>query len=223
MATTRLVIFDFDGVLANSEIIALYELGKCFASFGISLDEDELVSRFLGASFNDIVRYITDRTGAFDDEAFRAQWYGSLFSRYEHELTLMPGAGDLLDGLDTAGIRYCIASGGSVRRLEFAMGVLDLVGRFDGAAFSADLVGAGKPAPDLFLYAARKMDIEINKCLVVEDATAGVDAARTAQIRCLGFVGGDHLTSRRDQHAELLLARGAEAIARELPEVLDHL
>lgn len=223
MATTKLVIFDFDGVLANSEIIALYELGKCLTSFGITLGTAELASRFLGVSLGDIVTYVRERIGPVDEDVFRAQWYGALFSRYQDELTLMPGANDLLDRLDTLCIRYCVASGGSVTRLGFAMDILGLGPRFDGKAFSADLVGVGKPSPDLFLFAARKMGVDVKDCLVVEDAAAGVDAARAARIRCLGFVGGDHLAADRDHYARLLLERGADAIAHDLREVIGHL
>lgn len=223
MAKTKLVIFDFDGVLANSEIIALDELGKCFAAYGIAMSEDELVFRFLGVSFRDIARHIREQTGACDENAFREQWYGALFSRYARELRVMPGALDLLDGLDAAGVPYCIASGGSVRRLSFALGVLDLGGRFEGAAFSADMVGAGKPAPDLFLHAADAKSVAVTDCLVIEDATAGAEAAKRAGIRCVGFVGGDHLATRRDAHARRMIAHGAEAIVLTLREVLDHL
>ncbi len=223
MATTRLVIFDFDGVLANSEIISLGELRKSLAAFDIHLEESELVTRFLGASFADIVAFVKQRNGNGDEDAFREKWYGALFARYERELKLMPGARQLLDGLDAAGIRYCIASGGSVKRLGFALRVLDLAARFDKAAFSVDMVDAGKPAPDLFLHAAEAMQTDIADCLVIEDATAGAEAAERAGMRCIGFVGGDHLATRREEHARLLLERGVERIVHTLPEILDHL
>jgi len=223
MATTELVIFDFDGVLANSEIIALDELGKALAHYDIHIADDELISRFLGASFADIAAFAHRRNSACEKDALRKIWHEALFARYAHELTLMPGAAELLDGLDAAGIPYCIASGSATRRLGFALNVLGIAGRFENRAFSVDMVSAGKPAPDLFLYAARTMNVPTDQCLVIEDATAGAEAARAAGIRCIGFVGGAHLASCRQKHAALLRERGVAQVVERLIDVLDYL
>lgn len=223
MAATSLVIFDFDGVLANSEIIALAELSKALARYEIHVADDELISRFLGASFADIAAFANRCNGACDKEVLRKSWHDALFARYARELTLMPGASDLLDGLDAVGVRYCIASGSATRRLGFALNVLGIAKRFEKTAFSVDMVAAGKPAPDLFLHAAKTMDAPADSCLVIEDATAGAEAARAAGMRCIGFVGGDHLAARRRRHAVLLAERGAKPVVEHLTEVLKHL
>ncbi len=223
MAATKLVIFDFDGVLANSEIIALAELGKALARYDIHMADDELISRFLGASFADMAAYARGINPAVDKQELRRSWHEALFARYARELQLMPGATQLLDGLDARGIPYCIASGSATRRLGLALDVLGIAARFDNTAFSVDMVTAGKPAPDLFLHAAKTMATPVDQCLVIEDATAGAEAARAAGMRCIGFVGGDHLAARRPEHTLLLQERGVEAVTERLPEVLEHL
>lgn len=219
----KAVIFDFDGVLVNSEIIALAELQSCLADVGIHRSRPEMVAEFLGSSFEDLAVMIKRETGMQDTTAFRQGWYDRLFARYAEELTVIPGALDLLDRLDERGIAYCIASGGSYRRLNYALELTGLAARFSGRALSADEVARGKPEPDLFLLAARHIHTAPGNCLVVEDAAAGVRAARSAGIASLAFVGGEHLKERRDEHGQWLQSLGAMATIRELGEVLDFI
>jgi HAD superfamily hydrolase (TIGR01509 family) len=216
------VIFDFDGVLVNSEIIALSELRDCLSEFGIRLDWDELIDTFLGASFEDVQAYVEREIGTAPGPGFRESWYARLFARYSRGLTVIPGALELLDQLDARKITYCVASGGSYRRLTFALDVTGLKSRFAHRAFSADLVARGKPEPDLFLYAVERLRVKPGDCLVVEDAVAGVRAATTAGIRSLGFVGGSHLAERRAVHGQQFRAAGAMAVIEDLREALNY-
>lgn len=216
--TARLVIFDFDGVIADSEIIALAELQACLAEYGLELTMDALIDRFLGASLASIVAALAEHTGAPVPEEFREAWYSRLFARYRRELQPVPGILDLFARLDRAGVDCCIASGSSHRRLGFALDCLDLTERFRGRAFSAEDVARGKPAPDLMLFAADRCGLAPAGCVVIEDATAGVTAARAAGMRALGFVGGQHLQTGAPRQAERLLAAGAVAIARSHDE-----
>lgn len=219
----KAVIFDFDGVLVNSEIIALHELQNCLREVGITVDKNEMVLTFLGASFEDIAKFISRETGRTDLEDFRNIWYQRLFKRYETELTIMKGARQVLAALDAEGIAYCIASGGSDRRLNFALTVTGLMGNFHGRAFSADSVMRGKPAPDIFLHAAEQLNVASKHCLVIEDAIAGVIGAQAAGIRVVGFVGGDHLNDCREVHKARLEEAGAFATIDNLPEILSFL
>lgn len=220
MSATAAVIFDFDGVLVDSEVIALAELGKCLAEFGIELDSNELIAQFLGSSFGDIEAFVHLETGENPPNTLRETWYGRLFARYPLELSIMPGALELLDELDARNIKYCIASGGSYRRLNFALKVTALAGRFPGLAYSADSVPSGKPEPDLFFYAANQLGVSPENCLVVEDAVAGVRAATRAGMRSLAFVGGGHLSGYRDLQGGRLSGAGATAVLESLDEVL---
>lgn len=206
-----LVIFDFDGVIADSEIIALAELQVCLAQQGLTLPMESLIDRFLGASFASITRALADHTGQPVADDFREAWYTSLFARYAGELQLVPGVTDLLDSLDAAAVDYCIASGSSHRRLGFAMECLGLDTRFRGRAYSAEDVTQGKPEPDLMLFAAHRRGAHRPGCIVVEDATAGVTSARRAGMRAIGFVGGTHLADRATRQAERLSQAGAFA------------
>jgi beta-phosphoglucomutase-like phosphatase (HAD superfamily) len=121
--------------------------------------------------------------------------------------------------LDELGVGFCIASGGSYRRLNRALDLTGLAARFAERSFSAESVARGKPAPDLFLYACARLQARPDDCLVVEDATAGVRAARSAGIRAVAFVGGDHVAERRAPHGEALRRAGAMAVIDDLRQV----
>lgn len=204
-----LVIFDFDGVLADSEGIAIEELAAEMTLRGAAITAAEAQGRFLGASTRDHMAFIAERSGRPCAADFPDVWHQRLFTRYATELRAVPGATETLDLLDRAGIPYCIGSGGSVDRLDNALRAIGLRERFAGRAFSAEMVARGKPAPDLFLYAAAQMGIVPARTLVVEDAPAGVRAAMAAGMRCLGFVGGSHLAGQEASHAAILTAAGA--------------
>lgn len=216
----KAVIFDFDGVLVNSEIIALAELRDRLADFDIRLDWNQLVDNFLGASFEDIETYVERATGGRPGLSFRETWHARLLARYQRGLKVIPGAIELLDQLARNGIAYCVASGGSYKRLNFALDVTGLMSRFEGRAFSTESVSRGKPEPDIFLFAAGRLGVGPKDCLVVEDAVAGVRAATTAGMRSLGFVGGSHLAERRVVHGQQFRAAGAMAVIEDLRHAL---
>lgn len=222
-AAPQAIIFDFDGVIVNSEIIALKELQGCLHDLGLDIHESEMISGFLGASFEDIADFAKRKIGHVDVEAFRTTWYERLFSRYERELTIMPQARDLFAHLNDLGVPFCIASGGSYRRLDFALSQTGLADLFHGRAFSADSVLRGKPEPDVFLFAADRLGVPATRCLVIEDAVAGVQAARKADMEAVGFVGGGHLKDCRGEHARRLEAAGAFTTISSLMDVLEFL
>lgn len=220
---TALAIFDFDGVIADSEIIALAELQACLAEYGLHLPIEALMDRFLGASLASITAALASHTGAPVPEGFREAWYDRLFARYARELLPVPGIVALFDRLEAAGVDYCIASGSSHRRLGFALHCLGLTERFTGRAFSAEDVAEGKPAPDLMLFAAARRGRAPETCLVIEDATSGVTAARRAGMRAIGFVGGRHLHPCAPRQAARLTEAGTFAIAQSHIETGDLL
>lgn len=209
-----LVLFDFDGVVVDSEVISLSELQVTMAEYGVNLTVEEVRRKFLGSSIKQLEAFIQSQ--GFDTEGFSERWHRGLFKRFQSELTVCTGIPELLDALDAEHITFCIASGGSFERLRVALRKVDLTERFEGRVFSADLVDHGKPAPDLFLLAAEKCGVSPEACLVIEDSPAGISAATAAKMQSIGFVGGLHLAEAQSEHEQLLRAKGATDVLDEL-------
>ena len=219
-----LVIFDFDGVLIDSEAIALAELAGLMTDLGVAIDVATARNLFLGNTIGTAADWAAERGAALRGDAFAEAWYDRLFARYEAELRPMPWAEALLAALQAAGLPFCIATGGSVRRLAFALERTGLDRFFpEGHAHSADAVARGKPAPDLFLHAAACHGVAPGRCLVIEDAPAGVIGATAAGMMVEGFVGGSHLRGIRAEHGARLTAAGARALHRDLPALARQL
>ncbi|SCD61560.1 haloacid dehalogenase superfamily, subfamily IA, variant 3 with third motif having DD or ED [Streptomyces sp. DvalAA-14] len=182
-----LVIFDCDGVLVDSEKIAVKVDVQVLARLGWPLTEEEVVERFVGRSFADMTADIERHLG----HPLPAGWdvpYQRLYREaFERELAPVDGVVDALDALT---LPACVASGTSHAGLRHTLGLTGLHERFAGRIFSAADVPRGKPAPDLFLYAARSLGVEPARCLVVEDSRYGVEAARAAGMRSFGYCGG---------------------------------
>ncbi len=215
----QLVIFDFDGVVVDSEIIALAELRKILAGCGVSISLEETRDRFLGTSISTPMAFIEERTSLPCPPDFVDEWHRLLFARYESELSVLPGIRELLSRLNDRSIEFCIASGGSRKRLAHALDCVDLTVAFGDRAFSTDLVKTGKPAPDIFLYAARQFGVAAKDCVVVEDAPAGITAASSAAMYPVGFVGGTHVRPTAEHHADTLSRCGARAIIKNHSEL----
>jgi HAD superfamily hydrolase (TIGR01509 family) len=183
----ELVIFDCDGVLVDSEHLAVRVESRYLTELGWPLSEAEIVERFMG------------RTTEYMDEAIEAQlgsrlpgdWKDQFEARYREafaaELAPVDGIVEVLDQLT---IPACVASSGSHDKLRFTLGHTGLYERFRGRIFSGYEVANGKPAPDLFLHAAARMGAEPARCAVVEDTLFGVQAARAAGMRVFGYAGG---------------------------------
>jgi HAD superfamily hydrolase (TIGR01509 family) len=189
-ALPDLVLFDCDGVLVDSERIAVQVDARVLADLGWQLSEAEIVHRFVGRSDDDFVADVEAHLGrALADgwDAAYQQWYVEAF---EHDLVAVDGVVEALDALAAAGVPTCVASGGSHAKMRRTLGLTGLWGRFDGRIFSAEDVPRGKPEPDLFLHAAARMGAEPARCAVVEDSVYGVRAARAAGMRVLGYGGG---------------------------------
>ena len=192
----RAVIFDLDGCLVDSEPMALEVLGEEMAAEGAPTSAEELRKRFLGVSIQSVVDHITRFTRRAVLPDFPRRFEDRLLARYDTELRLIPGATALLDALQAQGIGMAIATGGSLRRLEVTLRVSGLERYFTGHAFSADQVRQGKPAPDLFLFAAERMGVDPAHALVIEDSQPGLQAARAAGMRVLQYRGGAHLAGQ---------------------------
>ncbi|MEW2588232.1 HAD family hydrolase [Streptomyces virginiae] len=183
----ELVIFDCDGVLVDTERIATRIQVSLGAELGWPLTEGDVVDLFMGRSNASVREQIAARLG----EETAGDWE-KRFVRLHREavdagLTAVDG---LPEALDAITLPTCVASSGSHEKMRHTLGRTGLHDRFAGRIYSATEVARGKPAPDLFLYAAQRMGVDPAACAVVEDSRPGVDAARAAGMRAFGFGGG---------------------------------
>nr|WTB30850.1 HAD family hydrolase [Streptomyces sp. NBC_00830] len=183
----ELVIFDCDGVLVDSERIAARVQVALGAELGWPLTENDVIDRFIGRSHASIREQVSVRLG----EETAATW-SERFEQLHREAVdagLVPVEG-LPEALDAITLPTCVASSGSHDKMRHTLGRTGLYERFAGRIYSSTEVARGKPAPDLFLHAARQMGIDPAACVVVEDSQPGVQAARAAGMRAFGYAGG---------------------------------
>jgi HAD superfamily hydrolase (TIGR01509 family) len=212
-----LVIFDCDGVLIDSEIIACRVDAECLTEIGFPTTAAFIQERFVGVSSRTMFEHLEKAHGRPLPGNFPDMLKQRLDTAFEHELEPIAGVADLLPAL---GIKVCVASSSQPERLRHTLGLTGLWPHFDPHVFSATMVRNGKPAPDLFLYAADRMGVAPRQCVVVEDSTAGVTAGVAAGMRVLGFTGGSHCGP---DHGVRLRAAGADAVfddMRQLPAML---
>ncbi|MCA2220498.1 HAD family hydrolase [Nonomuraea aurantiaca] len=178
----ELVIFDCDGVLVDSERISVRVGTAALRELGWSIDEEEYAARFVGCSDEEWDRAVGE---------VPAGWRERLAAAHEAALTAelvpVPGIVAALDGLS---VPVCVASNGSHAKIRRSLELTGLAERFAGNVFSAEDVARGKPAPDLFLFAASALGVPAERCVVVEDSAYGVMAAEAAGMRCLALVNG---------------------------------
>jgi HAD superfamily hydrolase (TIGR01509 family) len=213
-----LVIFDCDGVLVDSEPIALRLLLDTLAEAGLALDPEEARARFLGRSLASTREILARDFGLALSDAALADMRRRLYAAFRSGLTPVPGIVETLDALP---VPYCVASSSQPERIELSLTVAGLWPRFAGRAFSATMVARGKPAPDLFLYAARCLGYPPAACLVVEDSPAGITAAKAAGMRVVAFTGGSH--AARQEHRDRVAALRPDAVIddmRALPAIV---
>ncbi|MEY2233028.1 MULTISPECIES: HAD family hydrolase [Streptomyces] len=183
----ELVIFDCDGVLVDTERIALRVQIALGTELGWPLTPEDVVDRFIGRSKESICEQIAQRLG----EETAAFWWEQLLRRHRDAVDAGLEAVDgLPEALEEIDLPVCVASSGSHDKMRHTLGVTGLHERFAGRIFSASEVARGKPAPDLFLHAARRMGVDPAACVVVEDSRPGVQAARAAGMRAFGYAGG---------------------------------
>lgn len=187
-----LVIFDCDGVLVDSEVIYCAIDSAALAALGVAMAPSEIARRFTGIPHRDVWEMLAaDHRLKLPDTHF-AGIQAECRRRFAAELAPIAGAAEVVRSLPPLGHAACVASSTALpslrRNLETA-GLLDL---FGDHVFSASQVKRGKPAPDVFLFAASQMGVDPADCLVVEDSVAGTVAARRAGMPVVGFVGGGH-------------------------------
>lgn len=215
MSRTRLVIFDCDGVLVDSEPVANRTLGSMLRELGLDLTQQQIFEHFVGYSEQHCLRVIERMLGRPAPENFQRDLQARTFDAFKTELRAMPGIEQTLDALDAAGLPYCVASSGDHKKMNTTLGLTGLLPRFAGRIFSVTQVAHAKPAPDIYLFAAAQMKAVPSSCAVVEDTPPGVQAGVAAGMTVFGFCA---FTA-----AEKLRAAGAQQTfddMRRLPQLL---
>lgn len=211
------IIFDLDGCLVESEVLSLKAIADEAHRLGAKeLDPRELGKEVLGLKMSRIAEWVGGRAGRPAPEDFAERIDRLLMEQYPTDLKPVIGAHELLAALHREGCQMAVATGSSLARMALALRTTGIDDFFEGRACSADQVANGKPAPDLFLFAAQAIDRDPTDCIVIEDSPHGVEGALAAGMTPIGFVGGGHLEGRRDDHAETLRRAGCVAVVDRL-------
>mgnify|MGYP001765762539 CR=1 FL=1 len=181
------VLFDCDGVLVDSEPATFALIQEDFAAHGLALSLPALEALFLGGTIEGVARKGREM-GADLPEDWVESYYARLYARLAAGTALMPGVADLLARLDAAGLPFAVGSNGRAAKMEATLGQHPAIrARLEGLLFSGQDLGCPKPAPDLYLLAARALGAPPEACVVIEDSATGARAARAAGMRCLGY------------------------------------
>jgi HAD superfamily hydrolase (TIGR01509 family) len=208
-----LIIFDCDGVLIDSELLANHSEVEFLKSFGIEFDLGDYVARFVGKSNKDVLKSIKLLHDTYLPDDFWKLAEEYTFKIFRTELKSITGIFEFLDSIDKS---KCVASSSSLNRLDMTLKATELFDRFSSYIFSAEQVNRGKPAPDLFLFAAKQMQVSPDQCIVIEDSPTGVQAGVAAGMTVLGYAGGSHIQAG---HQARLLDEGAIKVFEEMSEL----
>jgi HAD superfamily hydrolase (TIGR01509 family) len=212
-----LVIFDCDGVLVDSEVISCRAHAETLTRHGYPITDDQVLQRFLGVSDREARLIIEHEMGRKLPDDFESQVKAATLQFYAGDLQAIAGVADAIAAI---GLPKCVASSGTPEKIRHGLDCANLTDLLAPHIFSATQVTRGKPAPDLFLFAAEQMRAVPARCLVIEDSVPGVTGARAAGMTVLGFHGGSHCPPG---HATLLRDAGATVTfddMRQLPDLV---
>ena len=201
-----LIIFDCDGVLVDSEVLSCRCLTDVLARYGIVLTLDQALDLFLGRSTSAVLEHYAALGRSIPDD-FLSELKRRVRETFQVSLKPIPGVDAVLTALSTP---RCVASSSGLDRVSFSLALTGLASFFGDQLYTSEMVARGKPAPDLFLYAADKMQAKPGRTLVIEDSVSGVMAAKAAGMTVWGFTGGSHYQARDGRG--ILQAAGADRI-----------
>lgn len=216
-----LFIFDCDGVLVDSEVIASEVFSRAVSQLGLVMSPAEAEERFVGRSLADCLSTVETMLGRQLPRGFLLQLRTKTLEAFSAELQPVPGVDRILALLQARQHPRCVASNGDMNKMRHALHLTGLLGFFiQNAAqpplFSADEVERGKPAPDLFLHAAQRMAFQPERCVVIEDSPAGVTAALAARMQVIAYVPRG---ARRAQ--DEVFRRSGVRVVTSMPELHD--
>jgi len=212
-----LIIFDCDGVLVDSEVISCRAHAEILTRHGYPITADEVLNRFLGVSDREARLMIENEIGRKLPNDFESQVKQATLQFYADDLRAISYVSEAIAAI---GLPKCVASSGTPEKIRHGLTCAGLYDQLAPHIFSASEVKRGKPAPDLFLFAAEQMQAAPAQCLVIEDSIPGVTGAVAAGMTVLGFHGGSHCPPG---HADTLRAAGAIMTfedMRQLPDLI---
>jgi HAD superfamily hydrolase (TIGR01509 family) len=215
--TVDLIIFDCDGVLVDSEVISCRAHAQTLTRHGYPITADQVLDRFLGVSDREARQIIEAEIERKLPDDFEAQVKQATLQFYDSELRPISHVGEAIAAI---GLPKCVASSGTPEKIRHGLVCAGIYDQLAPHIFSASEVKRGKPAPDLFLFAAERMRAAPARCLVIEDSVPGITGAVAAGMTVLGFHGGSHC---RPGYGDTLRAAGATMTfddMRQLPDLI---
>jgi HAD superfamily hydrolase (TIGR01509 family) len=215
-----LIIFDCDGVLVDSEVISCRAHAETLTRHGYPITADEVLNRFLGVSDREARLMIENEISRKLPNDFESQVKQATLQFYADDLRAISYVGEAIAAI---GLPKCVASSGTPEKIRHGLTCTGLYDQLAPHIFSASEVKRGKPAPDLFLFAAEQMQAAPARCLVIEDSIPGVTGAVAAGMTVLGFHGGSHC---RPGYGDTLRAAGAIMTfedMRQLPDLIGQI
>jgi HAD superfamily hydrolase (TIGR01509 family) len=208
-----LIVYDFDGVIGDSEVLANSVLAQIVTELGVPTTLQDSYRLYMGKRFAEVISAVEASIPCALPATFASEYQARTLERFREELKLVNGVRDYIDAF--AHLPRCIASSSSPDRLALCLELLGLQSEFGGHVFSASAVARGKPHPDIFVHAAQKMAVHPSKCVVLEDSPSGVRAAIAAGMTVIGVLAASHI---QPDHRERLSAAGAEHIVQSFVE-----
>lgn len=218
MTEPDLLIFDCDGVLVDSEVPANRVLAEYLKGHGLDMPVERVMATFVGLSLESCAEIAVRDHGVRLPDSFIPDIRRLTAEVLAREVQPIAG---VRAAVAEIGRPACVASSGEVAKMRLTLGATGLLDLFEGRLYSAAMVARGKPAPDLFLHAAESMGVAPAGCAVIEDSPFGLQAARAAGMRAIGFTGGGHRDHGRD--AAMLLDAGADAVIDSMAALQDAL
>ena len=210
------IVFDFDGVIADSELPANRALAESLCALGLPTTFDDCLRDYCGHNWRETQRRIEARLGRALPATFRDEHRAHSRKLFETGFGAVAGAASFLD--ETAHLPRAVASSSSADYIRWALDRFGLGHHFGDHIYSAEHMERGKPHPDIYLNAARGLGIEPQRCLAVEDSPTGATAAVAAGMHVIGLAAAGHIADP-EAHATSLRAVGVHRVAFAFDEI----
>jgi HAD superfamily hydrolase (TIGR01509 family) len=204
------IIFDFDGVIADSEVLANAVLAEVVSELGVPTTVEDSYRDYMGKRFPEVVAAIEKAVGRAMPQTFGELWQARTLARFGQELAPIAGVREFIARF--AALPRCIASSSTPQWLAVSLEILQMTELFEGRVFSAVNVARGKPHPDIFLHAAAEIGVAPRECIIIEDSASGVIAGRDAGSTVIGLVAAGHICAG---HGARLKNAGAHYVAKD--------